>query len=94
LKSSVQLSVVPELGTDGRPVNLNRFSLSLRSIYDMIEEIRKEPADFLAYASRNRTFFDDKVLDRVTDFLSDLRELLKADRESAAAKIRAAGTAR
>jgi hypothetical protein len=81
-----------DLGTDGRPVPLNRFYLSLRSVYDMIEAMGKSPDEFVVYAAQNRTFFDDAVIDRVTFFLSDLRALRKADRESAAADIRAAGT--
>jgi ParB-like chromosome segregation protein Spo0J len=75
----VHLQSVPELGTDGRPVRLNRFYLSLRSLYDTITEMDKKPAEFLAYAAEHRTIFDPVVWGRVTDFLSDVEALWEAD---------------
>jgi hypothetical protein len=89
----IKPSEVLGTGTDGRPVLLNRFFLSLRSVYDMIEEIGREPDQFLVYAAQHRTHFNPHVVKRVAKFLSDLADLLKADLESAAADIRATGTA-
>ncbi|MCC2654035.1 MAG: hypothetical protein K0Q60_4201 [Microvirga sp.] len=77
--STVQIRTLSERGTDGRPVALNRFYLSLRSVYDTLVEMDRSPPALLAYAADNRTFFDHEVVSRVAEFLSDLVELWEAD---------------
>jgi hypothetical protein len=82
---------VDSLGRDERPVALNRFSLSLRGLFDMMNEIGREPDKLLDYAAQHRASFDAHEVQRAAQFLSDLANLLEADQGAAAAEIRAEG---
>jgi hypothetical protein len=73
--TSPQIRTLATVGTDGRPVALNRFCLSLRSIYDSLIEMGKAPPELLAYAADNRAFLDHKVLSHVAEILSGIAEL-------------------
>lgn len=75
-----ELRLISDRADDGRPPRLNRFYLSLRSVFDMINEIGKEPAEFLAYAAENRTVLDPQVSAKVASFVGDLVALMQADR--------------
>jgi hypothetical protein len=77
--NAVQIRTLSAVGTDGRPVALNRFFLSLRSVYDTLIEMNKSAPELLAYAADNRTFFDHEVVSHVAEFLSEIVELWEAD---------------
>jgi hypothetical protein len=63
----------------------------LRSLFDMINDVGKEPHKLLDYAAQHRTSFDMHEVQRAAQFLSDLAKLLEADQGAATAEIRAEG---